>query len=84
MKFAQRLSKDLPYPVVMAAAWSLCLLAIVAGLWVAGTALGKISMVVIPLAIAALLAALLAPVNQLLTRRLHFPARYPRFLACLV
>lgn len=73
MKFAQRLSKDLPYPVVMAAAWSLCLLAIVAGLWVAGTALGKISMVVIPLAIAALLAALLAPVNQLLTRRLHFP-----------
>lgn len=80
MKFAQRLSKDMPYPVVMAAAWSLCLLLIVAAVWVAGSALGKISLVIIPLAIAALLAALLSPVHQALTQKLHFP----RALSALV
>ena len=73
MKFTEKLSKDLPYPVVMAAAWSVCLLAIVGGLWVAGTILGKVTIVVIPLAVAALIAALLSPAHGLLTRRLHFP-----------
>jgi predicted PurR-regulated permease PerM len=57
-----RLDRDhLPYPVVLAAAWSACLLLIAGGAWLVAQAVGKVSVVVAPLAIAVLLAAMLRP-----------------------
>lgn len=69
----RRLGQDVPYPVIVAAVWSLCLILLAAGLWLGGTALSKLTVVVIPLAIAALLSALLMPLNNFLNRRAHIP-----------
>ncbi len=68
----------LPYPVVLAAAWSACLLLIVAGAWVLGQAVGRLSVILAPVAIAVLLAALLRPLVD------RIPARVPRAAAALV
>lgn len=58
-----RIGRDhLPYPVVLAAAWSACLLLIAGGTWLVAQAVGKVTVVVAPLAIAVLLAAMLRPV----------------------
>lgn len=70
----QRLQSDVPYPVIAAAAWSLCLILIAGGLLVAGKVIGRISMVLIPLAIALLICAMLEPINRYLRTRAHFPA----------
>lgn len=69
-----RLQRDVPYPVIVAAVWSLCLILIAGGLMVAGRVIGKISMVLIPLAIALLICAMLEPINRFLLRKAHFPA----------
>lgn len=69
----QRLQRDVPYPVIVAAAWSLCLILIAAGMLVAGKIIGRISMVLIPLAIALLICAMLEPINRNLRTKLHFP-----------
>ena len=58
----------LPYPVVLAAVWSACLLLIVGGGWVVAQAVGRLSVVVAPLAIAVLLAAMLRPLVDRLDR----------------
>ena len=52
-----RLQRDVPYPVIVAAAWSLCIILIAGGVLVAGRIIGKITMVLIPLAIALLIVA---------------------------
>jgi predicted PurR-regulated permease PerM len=68
----------LPYPVVLAAAWSACLLLIAGGGWILGQAVGRLSVIIAPIAIAVLLAAMLRPlVNRI-------PARVPRSMAALV
>lgn len=75
----QRLQRDVPYPVIVAAAWSMCLLLIAGGLLVIGNLLGRVSMVLIPLAIALLICAMLEPINRGLRER----ARFGRTLAAL-
>lgn len=76
----ERLQEDIPYPVIVAAAWSVCLVFIAAGLLVVGKIVGRISMVLIPLAIALLICAMLDPLNRVLHRR----ARLSRGMAALV
>ncbi len=68
----------LPYPVVLAAAWSACLLLIAGGGWILGEAIGRVSLIVAPVAIAVLLAAMLRPLVD------RVPARVPRAGAALV
>lgn len=68
----------LPYPVVLAAAWSACLLLIAGGGWILGQAVGRLSVIIAPIAIAVLLAAMLRPVVD------RIPARVPRAGAALV
>lgn len=68
-----RLQRDVPYPVIVAAAWSLCLILIAGGVMVAGRVIGKITMVLIPLAIALLICAMLEPLNRTLRDKAHFP-----------
>lgn len=68
----------LPYPILLAAAWSACLLLIAGGGWLLGQAVGRLSVIIAPLAIAVLLAAMLRPmVNRI-------PSRVPRAAAALV
>ena len=67
----------LPYPVLLAAAWSACLLLIAAGAWLVGEAVGRVSVIVAPVAIAVLLAAMLRPLVD------RIPARVPRAGAAL-
>ena len=69
---------DLPYPVVLAAGWSACLLLITGGGWLLGEALGRVSVIAAPLAIAVLLAAMLRPLVD------RIPVRVPRWAAALV
>ena len=69
--------EHLPYPVVLTAAWSACLLLIAAGGWILGQAVGRLSVVIAPLAIAVLLAAMLRPLVD------RVPGRIPRSLAAL-
>lgn len=66
--------QHLPYPLVVAGAWSgrLVLIAVAAALLV--YALGKVSFIVIPLAVATLLAVLLHPLHRFLQRRARVPA----------
>ena len=78
----RRLGLDVPYPVIVAAVWSLCLILLAGGLWISGFALGKLTIVIVPLAIAALLSALLMPLNNMLNRRAHIP-RVLTSLICL-
>lgn len=70
----------LPYPVVLAAWWSLCLLLIAAGLWLLGKVVGSLPVVVVPVAVAVLLSAMLHPVVTALQRFL----RLPRLAAALL
>lgn len=51
----------LPYGVLLTAAWSACLLLIAAGGWLVVQAVGSLAVVVAPLAVAVLLAAMLRP-----------------------
>ena len=66
--------RHLPYPLVVAGAWSgrLILVVVASALLVYG--LGTISFIVIPLAVALLFAVLLHPLHRLLHRRLRVPA----------
>lgn len=68
----QRLQQDVPYPVIVAATWSLCLILIAGGSLIVGKVVGRISMVLIPLAIALLICAMLEPINRALYQRAHF------------
>ena len=74
-----RIARDhLPYPVRLAAAWSVCLLLIAAGAWLIGEGIGRLALIVGPVAIAVLLAAMLRPlVNRI-------PDRVPRVMAAVV
>ena len=74
-----RIARDhLPYPVRLAAAWSVCLLLIAAGVWLVGKGIGQLSLIVGPVAIAVLLAAMLRPMVD------RIPERVPRVLAAVV
>lgn len=70
---------DLPYPIVVAAWWSLCLILIAGGAWVLAKVAGSVPVVLIPIAVAVLLAALLSPIAGVLEKR----ARFPRLAAAL-
>ena len=74
-----RIARDhLPYPVRLAAAWSACLVLVVAGAWLIGEGISRLSLVVGPVAVAILLAAMLRPLVD------RIPARVPRVLAAVV
>ncbi|RAX50741.1 AI-2E family transporter [Arthrobacter sp. AQ5-05] len=66
-------AEDLPYGVRIAASWSWRLIVIVLAVGIAVWLLSHVSLLVIPLMIAALLAGLLSPVVKFLTRTLRFP-----------
>lgn len=70
--------EHLPYPVLLAAAWSACLLLIAGGAWLLGQAIGRLAVIIAPLAIAVLLAAMLRPMVD------RIPQRVPRAVAALV
>lgn len=70
--------EHLPYPVLLAAAWSACLLLIAGGGWLLGQAIGRLSVIIAPVAIAVLLAAMLRPLVD------RIPQRVPRAAAALV
>ena len=70
--------EHLPYPVLLAAAWSACLLLIAGGGWLLGQAIGRLSVILAPVAIAVLLAAMLRPLVD------RIPQRVPRAAAALV
>lgn len=78
-----RLHTDIPYPVIVTAAWAACALLIAGGVWLVGTFMGKVMIVVVPVAVAILLAALLAPTHELLTHRLRFPRALSALAAVL-
>lgn len=74
-----RIARDhLPYPVRLAAAWSVCLLLIAAGAWLIGEGIAKLVLIVGPVAVAVLLAAMLRPLVD------RIPDRIPRVLAAVV
>lgn len=66
--------RHLPYPLVLAAAWSWRLILVVAALALAVVALRSVSLIVVPLAVAVLVTAVLSPFVRLLHRRLRFPS----------
>lgn len=66
-------AEDMPYAVRMAAAWAWRFLILVAALGVLVWALSKISLLVIPVLVSALLAGLLSPVVNALNSRLAVP-----------
>lgn len=66
-------AEDMPYAVRMAAAWAWRFLIIVAALGVLVWALSKISLLVIPVLVSALLAGLLSPVVNAMNSRLAVP-----------
>ncbi|MCT2062925.1 hypothetical protein [Dietzia cinnamea] len=70
--------EHLPYPVLLAAAWSACLLLIAGGGWLLGQAIGRLSVIIAPVAIAVLLAVMLRPLVD------RIPQRVPRAAAALV
>ena len=69
----------LPYPVVLAAGWSACILLVTACGWVIMNAVGQVGTVVAPLAIAVLLAAMLRPMVDALHHRVHLPRALAAF-----
>ncbi|RAV31235.1 AI-2E family transporter [Corynebacterium heidelbergense] len=71
--------EHLPYPVVLSAAWSACLLLIAGGLVLLGKVVSQLLIVIIPLLVAVLLAAMLMPITNFLNRKV----RWPRALASL-
>lgn len=64
----------LPYPLVVAGAWSARFILVVVAVGLLLYGLGKVSFIVIPLAVALLFAVLLHPLATLLRTRLRFPA----------
>lgn len=68
-----KINKDVPYGLTVAAAWSWRLIAVIAGLGVLWYLLGYVSLLVIPVLVAALLATLLAPLFEGM-RRIGVPA----------
>ncbi|KAA0918223.1 AI-2E family transporter [Dietzia sp. ANT_WB102] len=70
--------EHLPYPIVLAAVWSACLLLIAGGGWILGQVIGRLAIIIAPLAIAVLLAAMLRPLVD------RIPKRVPRAAASLV
>jgi len=66
-------AEDMPYAVRMAAAWAWLFLSLVAALGVLVWALSKISLLVIPVLVSALLAGLLSPVVNAMNSRLAVP-----------
>lgn len=66
-------AEDMPYAVRMAAAWAWRFLIVVATLGVLVWALSKISLLVIPVLVSALLAGLLSPVVNAMNSRLAVP-----------
>lgn len=78
----ERLSPDpkhVAYPLVVAAGWSWRLLAVIAMIVLLVIALQSLSMVVVPLAVAMLITALLAPVARFLRTRWHFRSALATF-----
>lgn len=78
--FTSRLHRDIPYPVIAAAAWSLCLILIASGVLIAGKVIDKLSMVLIPLAIALLICAMLEPIYRFLTTKAKLGSKLASFL----
>ncbi|QXQ11057.1 AI-2E family transporter [Paeniglutamicibacter sp. Y32M11] len=66
-------AEDLPYGVRIAASWAWRLIVIVIAVGIFVWLLSHVSLLVIPLMIAALLAGLLSPVVKFLNRNLRFP-----------
>ena len=74
-----RIARDhLPYPVRLAAGWSACLLLIAGGVWLVGKGIGELALILGPVAIALLLAAMFRPLVD------RVPERVPRVVAALV
>ena len=78
-----KINKDVPYGLTVAAAWSWRLVAVVIGIGVVVYLLGFVSLVVIPILVAALLATLLAPVFQAM-RRIKVPGVAAALLCVLL
>ena len=78
-----KINKDVPYGLTVAAAWSWRLVAVVIGIGVVVYLLGFVSLVVIPILVAALLATLLAPVFQAM-RRIRVPGVAAALLCVLL
>lgn len=78
-----KIDKDVPYGLTVAAAWSWRLVAVVIGIGVVVYLLGFVSLVVIPILVAALLATLLAPVFQAM-RRIKVPGVAAALLCVLL
>jgi len=76
--------KHLAYPLVVAAGWSWRLLAVIAVVALLVIALQTLSMVVVPLAVAMLITALLAPFAKLLRDRLHVPNALATFVSVIL
>ncbi|MCF4006820.1 AI-2E family transporter [Corynebacterium uropygiale] len=76
----ERLRRDIPYPVLLATAWAGCIIVIGVALWGLSHVASRLTPVIVPVAVAILLAAMLEPVVLLLHRRCHVP----RSLACLI
>ncbi|GAA1861262.1 AI-2E family transporter [Myceligenerans crystallogenes] len=64
---------SVPRPIREAASWSWRILLIGAGLGAVGWLLGTLQSIVVPLAVALLLAVILTPLRQVLEERLRFP-----------
>ena len=74
-----KINKDVPYGLMVAAAWSWRVIAIAVMAWVVWRVCGYVSLIIIPVIVAALLAVLMAPVYRALRR-----ARVPGVLAALL
>lgn len=75
-----RLRRDIPYPVILSAAWAACIIVIGLALWGVSHVASRLTPVIVPVAVAILLAAMLEPVVLLLHHRFHVP----RPLSCLI
>ena len=78
-----KINKDVPYGLTVAAAWSWRLVAVVIGIGVVVYLLSFVSLVLIPILVAALLATLLAPVFQAM-RRIKVPGVAAALLCVLL
>lgn len=76
--------EHLAYPLVVAAGWAWRLLAVIAVVALLVIALQTLSMVVVPLAVAMLITALLAPLAKLLRLRLRFPNALATFVSVIL
>ena len=74
-----KIDKDVPYGLTVAAAWSWRIVAIVVGIGVVCWLSSFVSIVIIPVLVAALLATLMAPIYELMCR-----GRVPKVLAAVL